>query len=144
MNGRGGGLSLNRPSGPSCDVRQSSVCVCLPLRETRFAVDGRLLVKECIANIVIPLKKMLLFQWFWLVGDRWQVIHVTHKLTWHVTYDIFDNIFFFLISFFVFFGIVATIRTLWQIQCCLYARFKKSKRPKISKHFANFFLLYSV
>ena len=39
-----------------CDVRESSVCVFMPSRKTRFMVDWRLLVKERIANIGLPLE----------------------------------------------------------------------------------------
>ena len=36
-------------------VSRLYVCLCVPLRKTRFPVDWRLLVKECIANISVPL-----------------------------------------------------------------------------------------
>ena len=62
-------FSLNCPSGPiqspSCNVCEGPVCVFPPLLKTCFPVDSRLLVKECIGNICIPLDvlEFLLFQW---------------------------------------------------------------------------------
>ena len=52
-------FSLNWPTGPiqslSRNVHKLSVCVCVQSRKPRFPVDWRLMDKEDIANIGIPL-----------------------------------------------------------------------------------------
>ena len=65
-------IKLNWPSGPiqslSCYVCQSCVGVFVPSQKTRFLVDCRLLVRERIANIGIPLdifNDFLRFEIFW-------------------------------------------------------------------------------
>ena len=68
-------------------------CVCVPSQKNRFPVYWRLLVQEHIAPY----------------SDRR-----------HMRHDIIKKCFFFL-SVSVRFGIGATIRTRWEIQCLLYA-----------------------
>ena len=99
------------------------VCACVPSRKPRFPEAARLLVKERIANICIPLDvfRFFLFDNFsvsrgrvsgfllltLVTGDRW---HGTRDM-WNVTHDKWFFSFLSFLFLFVRFSIGATIRT---------------------------------